>query len=142
MCHLKVCLSVAVYVLLFCPFKKHRLFSKAELTQHSLPHPYPALFRAVNFIIGVLRQNLASLAQGESSGHSLGIASARLSTRWSVFSSKPVVSHSDIPEVATCPPVVLPKVREENLWTPYQELIFKHNWHSLKKQERWTQMVV
>lgn len=55
MCHLKVCLSVAVYVLLFCPFKKHRLFSKAELTQHSLPHPYPALFRAVNFIIGVLR---------------------------------------------------------------------------------------
>lgn len=59
MCHLKVCLSVAVYVLLFCPFKKKNkntdCFSKAELTQHSLPHPYPALFRAVNFIIGALR---------------------------------------------------------------------------------------
>lgn len=63
MCHLKVCLSVAVYVLLFCPFQKHRLYSKAVLTQHSLPHPYPALSRAVNFITGALRQNLAGLAQ-------------------------------------------------------------------------------
>lgn len=63
MCHLKVCLSVAVYVLLFCPFQKQRLYSKAVLTQHSLPHPYPALSRAVNFITGALRQNLAGLAQ-------------------------------------------------------------------------------
>lgn len=64
MCHWTVCLSITVYVLLFCPFKKkRRLYSKAVLTQHSLPHSNPAFFRAVSFITGALRQNLAGVVQ-------------------------------------------------------------------------------
>lgn len=127
MCHLKVCLSVAVYVLLFCPFffkKKHGLFFQSWINTTFSSPPLPSPLQSCEFHHRSLEVESCRSGPGGSSGHSLGVASVRLSTRCSVFSSKPEVSHSDIPGVATCPPAVLPKVREENLQTPYQELSF------------------
>lgn len=80
---------------------KCRLYSKAVLTQHSLPIPAQP-FRASKSIPGAWGQSPTGLAQGEESGHSLGIALDHLPTKRSVFSSWPAKSHSDIPGVGPC----------------------------------------
>ena len=64
MCHLKVCLSMAVYVL-FCPFKITGGIPK--LYEHNILFPTPTqpFFRAVESPPRSLGQSLAVLTQGE-----------------------------------------------------------------------------
>lgn len=65
--------------------KKCRLYSKAVLTQHSLPIPAQPSSELWNPPQEPGGQSLAGLAQGEESGRSLSIASDHLSTKHSVF---------------------------------------------------------
>lgn len=112
------------FSVLFLKKKKHGLFFQSWINTTFSSPPLPSPLQSCEFHHRSLEVESCRSGPGGSSGHSLGVASVRLSTRCSVFSSKPEVSHSDIPGVATCPPAVLPKVREENLQTPYQELSF------------------
>lgn len=124
-------------------FEKRKFVFQSCINTTFSPPPLPSPLLSCEFHPGALRQNLAGLAEGGVKWAWLGPCLGRLATKHILS------SHLGLPyHTLTFLAVHLPyspshceggELRDRPLWV--REHIFKHNWHSLKKRDRWTQMI-